>query len=79
MGLYPGSRTIQFCIKDKQSLQGENPHSHKTNRNQRADSLQEYSKIRERTKSQFVDEINAANINQVVQSLIDDNFSVKDT
>lgn len=61
-GFLPGQRTIYFQIKDT------NPVVLQTNNLtlQRKDSLFEYSQIRQRTKSQFVDEISASGINNLV-------------
>jgi hypothetical protein len=44
---------------------------------QRKDSLYEYSQLRQRTKSQFVDEISASSINYLVQSLIQHEFGIQ--
>ncbi len=67
-GFLPGQRTIYFQIRDC-------PPVVQTNLSlQRKDSLYEYSQLRQRTKSQFVDEISASSINYLVQSLIQHEF-----
>ena len=59
-GFLPGHRTIYFQIRDK------SPNAISMQPIQRKDSLLEYSQIRQRTKSQFVDEISASGINNLV-------------
>ena len=68
-GLVPGSKTIQFAIRDR-------PAATSAQRGHRADSLQDYARIRERTKSSVVDEMSFSSVNQVVQHLIEEQFAV---